>query len=205
MSAKRETGVHGSPVMIPGSWARGRGAGPRGKRQADRSDVRQENTRLKKARSGVELKPCGRAPALHALRVSHDPCLLRLIPSLSPNPRRMRPLSVGHVTTPFIQRCSEHNTNKSRLSRKVISCAATGDTCFISRFGPFFGTTLDPPATAWAKQLEIEASVTGMPLHLALGTRPIGRSDSRNRPVAAFPALSRYGRNCARSRPSGWC
>ena len=49
--------------------------GPRGKRQADRSDVRQEFARLKQARTGFEPWTSGRAPALHASRVSHDPCL----------------------------------------------------------------------------------------------------------------------------------
>ena len=77
----------------------------------------------------------------------------------------MRPLSVGRVTTPFIQRCLEHNANKRRLSRKfmyAVALAVTGDTCFISRFGPFSAQLWTHPAIAWAKQLEIEASVTGM-------------------------------------------
>ena len=42
-----------------------RARGP-GKRQGDRSDVRQEYVRLKRARSGLEPLPSGRAPALHA-------------------------------------------------------------------------------------------------------------------------------------------
>ena len=46
-----------------------------GKRQADRSDVRQEIRPLKRARTGFRAYTSGRAPALHCLRVSHDPCL----------------------------------------------------------------------------------------------------------------------------------
>ncbi len=73
------------------------------KRQADRSDVRQEYVRLKEPEPVFELNPSGRAPALHASRVSHDPCLQNLSLRFA-HARRMRPLFVGRVTTPLIQR-----------------------------------------------------------------------------------------------------
>jgi hypothetical protein len=66
------------------------------KRQGDRSDVRQECVRLKRARSGSGLWISARAPALHALRVSLECLSLSLIPSVR-RAWRMRPLFVGRV------------------------------------------------------------------------------------------------------------
>jgi hypothetical protein len=89
-------GVHGDPqAMSPGT------EDPR-KRQANRSDVRQEYVRLRRARTGFG--PLPRAGA-------SPPCREYLtIPAFEPYPfgfadaRRMRPLSVGRVEAPFIQR-----------------------------------------------------------------------------------------------------
>jgi hypothetical protein len=88
-------GVRGSRVMSPGTedpW----------KRQGDRSDVRQEYVRLK-ARSGV--RPLNqRTGASPSCLKSVSQCLSSsLIPSVS-FLMRMRPLFVGRVQTPFIQR-----------------------------------------------------------------------------------------------------
>jgi hypothetical protein len=47
----------------------------------------------------------GRQPFMP--RMSHDPCLL-MLPFRFAQAMRMRPLSVGRLTTPFIQRCN-HN------------------------------------------------------------------------------------------------
>jgi hypothetical protein len=57
-----------SPVMRLGKRTHG-------KRQADRSDVRQELRPLKEPDPVSGLWISGRAPALRASRVSHDPCL----------------------------------------------------------------------------------------------------------------------------------
>ena len=74
---EREPGRAGERVMSTRT-------GTLRKREADRSDVRQEYVRLERARTGFELKASGRAPALHALRVSHDPCLRDLSLRFSP-------------------------------------------------------------------------------------------------------------------------
>jgi len=76
---------------IPGSRARG----PRGKRQGDRSDVRQDCVRLKRARSGSSFWISGRAPALHACECLTTPAF-EFVP-LVRRARRMRPLSVGRA------------------------------------------------------------------------------------------------------------
>jgi hypothetical protein len=106
--------------MIAGVWASfvrlgGRGAderekgtpaptpqrrGTRGKRQADRSDVRQEYVRFTKPDPASTLSHAdGRQPFMPP-RVSHDPCLL-MLPFRFAHARLMRPLSVGRMTTPF--------------------------------------------------------------------------------------------------------
>ena len=56
----------------------------------------------KKARTGFG--PLGIADGRQPFmpRVSHNPCLL-MLPFRFAHPMRMRPLSVGRVTTPFIQ------------------------------------------------------------------------------------------------------
>jgi hypothetical protein len=62
-------GGHGaSRVMNPGTEERG-------KRQGNRSDVRQEYVRSKKSPNRFRAFESGRAPALHASRVSHNACL----------------------------------------------------------------------------------------------------------------------------------
>ena len=68
MSSRKEPAVHGSraSALEPG---------PHGKRQADRSDVRQEFAR-KRARTGFEPKDKRTAASPSCPRVSHDPCLL---------------------------------------------------------------------------------------------------------------------------------
>jgi hypothetical protein len=78
---------------------RARGLGPRGKRQADQSDVRQEFAR-KRARSGFE--PLGIADGRQPFmpRVSHNPCLL-MLPFCFAHARRMPPLSVGRLDNAF--------------------------------------------------------------------------------------------------------
>ena len=43
----------------------------------------------------------GRAPALHASRLSRERLSLSLIPSVAPIARRMRPLSIGRVESAF--------------------------------------------------------------------------------------------------------
>jgi hypothetical protein len=78
---------------------------PRGnpwKRQGDRSDGRQE---IRPPKSPIRLEPwiSGRAPALHALRASHDPCL-RCFPSVSPMRGGCSRIPSGALRTPFIQR-----------------------------------------------------------------------------------------------------
>jgi hypothetical protein len=88
------------PRSIPGSSARGPKT-PR-KRQGDRSDVRQEYVRLKEP-DPARAFASGRAPALHALRVSHNACLMNHIPSVR-HARRKRPLFVGPIEASFIQR-----------------------------------------------------------------------------------------------------
>jgi hypothetical protein len=50
-----------------------------------------------RARSGFRALASGRAPALHALRVSHNPCLRILISSVSPITRWMRPILSGRL------------------------------------------------------------------------------------------------------------
>ena len=71
-----------------------------GKRQADRSDVRQEIRPLKRARTGFE--PLGIADGRQPFmpRVSHNPCLL-MLPFRFAHAMRMRPLSVGRVESAF--------------------------------------------------------------------------------------------------------
>ena len=116
---------------IPGSKP-----GDRGQRQADRSDVRQEYARLKRARSGFEPLDSGRAPALHA-------CERLTTPALSlgfAHARRMRPLSVGRLENAFhpatdhdseFQFCKENATKgfSERRRRRLIALAVRGSPC----------------------------------------------------------------------------
>ncbi len=101
---EREKGTR-RPRSIPGYEPGTRG--PRGKRQADRSDVRQEYARLKRARSGFEPGQAnGRQPFMP--RVSHSPCLL-LLPFRFAHARRMRPLSVGRLDNAFHPAMDDHH------------------------------------------------------------------------------------------------
>jgi hypothetical protein len=60
------------------------------------------DTPLIQARFRFRAFPSGRAPALHASRLSHNPCLV-MLPLRFAHARRMRPLSVGRVAAPFVQ------------------------------------------------------------------------------------------------------
>ena len=75
----------------------------RGKRQADRSDVRQEYVRLKRARTGFEPRPSGRAPALHAASISR-PLPFDVIPSVLPMRGGCGRFPSGAFRAPLIQR-----------------------------------------------------------------------------------------------------
>ena len=88
----------GTPASTdPGTYLRG--PGPRGKRQADRSDVRQEF-----ARKGPEPvsspmdKRTGASPSCRECLL--NPCLL-MLPFRFAHARRMRPLSVGRLDNAF--------------------------------------------------------------------------------------------------------
>ena len=79
IAREEERGVRGaSPGHEPGD------CGPRGKDGAIDPTSGKNTPASQEARTGFEPKPSGRAPALHALRVSHDACLFSLFPSVSP-------------------------------------------------------------------------------------------------------------------------
>ena len=96
IAREEERGVRGaSPGHEPGD------CGPRGKDGAIDPTSGKNTPASQEARTGFEPKPSGRAPALHALRVSHDACLFSLFPSVSPMRGGKRPLSVGRVESAF--------------------------------------------------------------------------------------------------------
>ena len=88
MSAKREPDVHRSRDMRPGD------RGPRGKRQADRFDVRQEFVRKKPEPVSSLGKRTGASPSCRECLL--NPCLL-MLPFRFAHAMRMRPLFVGRV------------------------------------------------------------------------------------------------------------
>jgi hypothetical protein len=90
VSAKREPRPKRA---IPGSQARG--PRTRGKRQADRSDARQEYARVKSPNRFRKLPADGRQPFMPQDYLTTP--AFNLIPSVSPITRRMRPLSVGRA------------------------------------------------------------------------------------------------------------
>jgi hypothetical protein len=94
MSAKRKRGIHGPS---------GQALGPCGKRQTDRSDVRQEFARFTEPDPASSQWTSGRAPALHAASVS-QPLPFDCFPSVLPMRCECGRFPLGDLTTPFIQR-----------------------------------------------------------------------------------------------------
>ena len=96
MSARGEPGVDGPKAR-----------GPKDKRQADRSDVRQEFAR-KRARTGFEPldKRTGASPSCRECLL--NPCLL-MLPFRFAHPMRIRPLSVGRVDNAFHPATGSHS------------------------------------------------------------------------------------------------
>ena len=94
MSTKREPGVHGSRVMNPGPTR-------------DLAEKTGRSIRcparirpLHQARTGFELKPSGRVPALHASEYLTIPAF-KIYPFGFAHARRMRPLSVERLDNAF--------------------------------------------------------------------------------------------------------
>ena len=97
MSAKREPDVHGSPGHEPGNRDLRKKTGRSIRCPARIRPLHKEPEPV----SSPMDKRTGASPS--CLRVSHNPCLL-MLPFRFAHARRMRPLSVGRMTTPFIQR-----------------------------------------------------------------------------------------------------
>jgi hypothetical protein len=104
MSAKRELDVHASPGHKPeseGLAEKDRPIDPTSGKNSPAWNV---------ARTGFEPDgKSGRAPALHASKSISPSLPLKTYPFRFAHARRMRPLSVGRVTTPFIQQHDHHS------------------------------------------------------------------------------------------------